>query len=192
MPQAIKEFSGTVYQSSYTQEASIYVCPADTIAIVLPNILFVPSTSGASGGVGWNSSSYSNYNTSTGTGNIAITAGDANYPYQISHDDKHKVRIGLMLADTNSFFYYSPAFTTSLKNYAYSMKENQNNWLSSNAIFSAIVGDAVVRGPSSNYAYYPSSFTAGTWCMGAGDRLSLNSFALRIQYSFLIIEEPAG
>ena len=193
MAQAIKQFNGTTYGSFATQQDTVYTCPSNTVAIVLPNCLFIPTYAGGSGGLGYNSSTLSAYGDNNGQGNYIITGGDTNFAYQISHDDKHRVRIALMNQNTDSFLYWSPNWTTNLKNSSYGLHENREPWTNSTygPHYSALVAGAIERAPNSNAAFAAKDFVAGTWVMGAGHKLTINALTMRVQWSFLIIEEAA-
>lgn len=192
MAQAIKQFNGTTYGPVSVAYTTVYTCPSDTVAIVLPNCMFIPTYSGGTGALGYNSSSVSD--TYSDYGNFLINGGDVDFPYQITHDDKHRVRIGLMNQNTDSNMYYSPNWTTNITSNTYALKENREPWTNSTygPHFAAIVGGQMGRSPNSNGSIHADDLVAGTWVMGAGHKLTLSAQLMRIQYSFLIIEEAAS
>lgn len=190
MPQAIKQFRG-LHGTSTT--STIYTCPANTIAIVLPNILVTPQGQGGGHGtIGYNSSSVCSSSSSNKTGNYSITNGEPGYQYQITHDNPYGVKIAIGPHNNSTTqVYYSPSFTTNVHNNLYAMR-TLNSYYGSTVTTQAglVAGDGMYRGPSVNYTLTPNDFWAGTWAMSAGHKLTMSTqYQLYFQYSFLIIEE---
>lgn len=196
MPQAIKQFNGLCDGSSTFQQTTVYTCPANTIAIVLPNCLFMATTSNGIATLGYNSSSVTHTTSpSSGSGNYGVDGIDVTYPYQITHDGKHNVKIAVQGHRTGSNMYYTPNFASTSLRSPYSGYAQLENWAASNTSLEPVQGGwvagSITRLNSSNAPFFPNDFIVGTWNMGAGHKLSLAAQSVRIQYSFLIIEEAA-
>lgn len=198
MAQAIKQFSGTAYNFNGFY-ATIYTCPANTVAIVLPTILIVPAMTGNQAAIGWNSSNTCDHRNSSGVnygrGNILYKSMVGYEPMMITHTDKHSVRMSTGINQDTSlspFWVYTPSFATNLWQSGHGQNEPNAGHPYDYAFKSGIVAGSNFRGASTNYALQPMDQHIGTWSMSAGHKLSLScSSSGRIQYSFVIIEEAA-
>ncbi len=174
MPQAIKHFNGTATSGS----ATIYTCPASTIAILLPSIVVNQSSTFKGATFAWNSSSVA-----------ADTQGNLRfYAYSDTHDLAHvstidKYNVLITVPDSNnanSVTYYSPNYTTSLST-------SNGAGLFANAA-------SADSNPISPDGSTGKNHCTGPWVMSAGHKLSysLHSSGVTMQYNFLILEEAAG
>lgn len=189
MPQAIKHFNGTVRG---TTDNNIYTCPASTIAIVLPSISIMGSSTNGFVTIGWNSST----SVSNTQGNLYFSGIDSDAPYLISHTSKYDVQVSVRTGSTDSTTHYSPSFTTNLSSTQYAWNYFAGNSLTTSYQRASAFGTWAVLQPTSTNTTLGTAqlrdFRTGAWSMSAGHKLGIdaqnNSFA---HYSFLIIEEAA-
>ena len=195
MAQAIKEFSGIGKGAGFNDfNSTIYTCPANTVAIVLPSIMSIASSNGARTAISWNSSSTAHWATNNGMGNIIINS-DPFESMQISHTGKHAVKCATGVNDEaasgTTKIRYSPAFVASglYNTYYLAMNEPSGSTTSDKPIRAGLVSNNMWS-RSSGYPLAPNEFEMGTWVMGPGHKLHIHTGSSgRANYSFLIIEE---
>jgi len=184
MPQAIKHYNG--YLSGGSDNASIYTCPANTIAIVLPSLVIMSDGSNANVTIGWNSST----SVATDTGNLKFAGVDANKPYLVSHASKYDVMVPVRGND-DSLTYFSPNHTANLTNGFYAFKSLQSTGSNSYQSESAPgfwASNQEGNGDNIKLRW----FHTGAWVMSATHKLGINTDSQgSIQYNFLILEEAA-
>jgi len=195
MAQAIKQFSGIGKGAGLNDfNSTIYTCPSNTIAIVLPSIMCIAAGNGHRTAISWNSSSTANPFVDSGRGNLIIV-NDPFESLQISHTGKHAVKCATGVNDELSSgttkVRFSPGFVSSnlYNTYYMAMNEPSGNTTSDKPIRAGLVSNNMWS-RSSGYPLAPNEFETGTWVMGPGHKLHIYaSSSGRANYSFLIIEE---
>ena len=177
MPQAIKHFNAIATGQA---SATVYTCPASTIAIVIPTITVNQSTSDYST-FSWNSSSAA---TQT-AGNLSFYGfGDSNDYAHVSAIDKYNVLV--TVPDDNhvsSITYFSASYTTLTGNPATRFANGTS--ADSNPI-------TPTGGGRLGSVYVPAVHSTGPWVMSAGHVLSYyTDNGTAISYNFLVLEEAA-
>ncbi len=174
MPQAIKHFSGTPSDN----QGTIYTCPANTIAMLIPSITMDSINGTRSMNLAWNRSSALTGDTQ---GNLRIVLPSSNSLTVIANN-KYDVEIGF------------PANTSSSVKFVADGNQNPENGLYVNGSTTTATKTNAGAVSSSTFDVY-RSFKTGPWIMSSGDVLSyyinIHNY-LKFSYSFLIIEEPAG
>lgn len=179
MPQAIKHFNATLTNST---SDTVYTCPADTIAIVIPTITVCHNANSVQTTFSWNSS------TAAGdfTGNLSFYYyNGANDLAHVSSLDKYTVLATVPDSnDTNAFTYFSASHTSSLNVSSVGAAFGNGQSDHSNAV--------TPIGSSRTSSFVPSVHSTGPWVMSAGHVLSyyLNGNQ-STTYNFLILEEAA-
>lgn len=178
MPQAVKHFTGTANGQA---SATVYTCPASTIAIVIPTIS-VNAGSNDYITFGWNSSSAA---TQYG-GNLSFYAyNDSNDQAHVSAIDKYNVLVTIP-EDNNAsaITYFSASYTGNLAG---------NNAVEFENGASADTNPITPTGGGRlGSTYTPAVHSTGPWVMSAGHVLSYYvDSGSYISYNFLILEEAA-
>lgn len=177
MPQAIKHFNAT---ATGLASATVYTCPASTIAIVIPTIT-VNGGAGDYSTFSWNSSSAA---TQT-VGNLSFYGfGDSNDYAHVSAIDKYNVLVTVPDDNSASSITYFSASRAPMAG---------NNAVGFNNGASADTNPITPTGGGRlGSVYVPAVHSTGPWVMSAGHVLSYyidNGTA--ISYSFLVLEEAA-
>jgi hypothetical protein len=171
MPQAIKHFNAVLTNST---TGTVYTCPADTIAIVIPTITVNHNANSVQTTFSWNSS------TAAGsfTGNLSFYYyATANDQAHVSAIDKYNVLVTVPNSNNASAStYFSASHTSNLD--SSSVASSFGNGLSADTNPIHTADDHV--------------HSTGPWVMSAGHVLSyyLNGNQ-STTYNFLIIEEAA-
>jgi len=179
MPQAIKHYTGTATGNS---NATVYTCPASTIAIVLPTITVNQGASDYAT-FSWNSDSAAGQT----VGNLSFYSyGDANDRANVSAVDKYNVLVTVPDGNSsNAITYFSATRTTLTGATANSSAFTNDGAADTNPITPSGLGDS-----SSNS---PGVHATGPWVMSAGNVLSYYiDSGVYISYNFLILEEAAS
>jgi hypothetical protein len=180
MPQAIKHFNGLASSSTTT----VYTCPTDTIAIIVPAI-----TIGSSGNgkccFGWNSST----NAAATTGNLMYKDLDYGITYLVSAVDKYHVQVACNTS-TQSYVYFSPNHTSSIDAAYYSLQmPYSNSGANANPKVTGFYTPNTNATSGTDSYWLARNFQTGPWTMSASDKLTIFAQSAFVQYNFLIIEE---
>jgi hypothetical protein len=179
MPQAIKHFNATLTNSS---SGTVYTCPADTIAIVIPTITVNQNATNAQTTFSWNSSTAA----ASFSGNLSFHYySDSADMAHVSAIDKYNILVTVPDSNNaNSKTLFAASYTTSLD--TVSIASHMANGLS--ADYNPITPSGVGKSSSNT----PGVHATGPWVMSAGHVLSyyLNGNQ-STTYNFLILEEAA-
>jgi len=180
MPQAIKHFSGN-YRSTST--STVYTCPADTVALVVPTLTIVSAQANRKTAIKWNGSAISNINEC----NLLIRHNQSAMSTNVTALSKYDIEIGYYQGYCQIYFQPGQPFT-GIDSGNYGAYLGQATDYKSGRV-------------SSNFAYEVSgnprwnSFKTGHWAMSSGDVLSHScdsSGNQTLYYNYLILEEAEG
>ena len=100
MPQAVKNFAGN------SGSTTVYTCPADTVALVIPNITLTPTAQYYKHSICWNSSSVA----SASVYNIYMNDPPSSIDFRIQAEGKYQSRF-TYTGSTNVYYRAGPTGT---------------------------------------------------------------------------------
>lgn len=175
MPQSIAKYNGQYTGGSGA--TTVYTCPADTVALIVPNMLMYNGSSGAFTSIRYDSSSAA---TGTTANIIFYAPSTSNAFVHIASLDKYRISLQAQSAFRNDVRFYPSSGSI-----------NYLGYTESNEAARYVAEHYDMDTGSEAGGSKATGMIVGPWLMDAGNILSLfaNNSNNRISYSFMIIEE---
>lgn len=173
MPQSIAKYNGQYTGGSGA--TTVYTCPANTVALIVPNMFIYVGANSTNSSIRYDSSSAA----SAGTGNILYASPPTGNFCHIAAVDKYRISLHASNGGSDDVRFRPDSGSTNYLGYT---ESNQA---------SRFVAEHYEMYTSSTVGSYATRMVVGPWLMDAGNILSLFSDNTnnRISYSFMIIEE---